>query len=670
MKGRIIAAVAVTASCTTSAPSSTDHASAPEIERVERQSDGLPYFVAGKLGTVVPGFTDARVLDEAMKNIGPMFEVSASDLKATQLDRDEIGMTHVQYAQTKNNLRVVGGDLVVHVDAFGVIRSVNGTARDHAMPDATPSINEDVAAGMALAANAFPSAEVAGIELVYVISTADQQPYLAWEVVVNSGGMTLERTYVDAHAGDIVDRRPEFFTARNRTVYDGHGGTYSPFGGNNTQVGTEASPPTEAIALAAYTNTGLTYDCYKTLFNRDSYDGTGGGLKSLVHVRFQVSATQTTGNNAAWTGGQMVYGDGDGNQFTPLAQALDVTTHELTHGVTAATAKLAYQNEPGALNEGMSDIMAATCEAWHDGAISGDTWLVGEDIFTPTTAGDALRYMNNPTKDASLYPASLGGSRDWYADRYQGQEDNGGVHLNSGIPNLAFYLLVAGGTHPRGKTTFTVPGIGIEKAGAIFQRALTKSYMTSNTSFAAARTATEQAADELYPGTKTAVGFAWAAVGVGAAPSGGTDTQAPTVQITSPQNNGTVAPGFTVDVDAMDNVAVLRVELSVDGAVVGTDTTAPYSFTTDPSLTGSHTIKATAYDAFNHADDSITVTVQAPDTGSNGSDTGSDGSDGGDNGNNMNGDSEDPGCGCSSGSAPEGALVLFALLLPLRRRRR
>jgi Zn-dependent metalloprotease len=417
--------------------------------------------VAGKLGTVTPGFTDARALAEAMKDIGPMFEVSATDLHAMQLDRDEIGMTHVQYAQTKNDLRVVGGDLVVHVDAFGVIRSVNGTARDHAMPDATPSINDDVAAGMALAANAYPSAEVAGSELVYVISTADDKPYLAWEVVVRSGDITLERTYVDAHTGNIVDRRPEFFTARNRTVYDGHGGTYSPFGGNNTQVGTEASPPTEAVALAAYTNTGLTYDCYKTLFNRDSYDGAGGGLKSLVHVKFQISATQTTGNNAAWTGGQMVYGDGDGNQFTPLAAALDVTTHELTHGVTAATAKLAYQNESGALNEGMSDIMAATCEAWHDGAISGDTWLVGEDIFTPNTAGDALRYMNNPTKDASLYPPALGGSRDWYADRYQGQEDSGGVHLNSGIPNLAFYLLVAGGTHPRGKTTFTVPGIGI-----------------------------------------------------------------------------------------------------------------------------------------------------------------------------------------------------------------
>jgi MYXO-CTERM domain-containing protein len=656
MKGRLIAAVAVTASCTTSAPSTTTDDHAPEIERIERQADGLPYFVAGSLGH----------LDEAMPTVAAMFELSMADLQQVEIDRDALGMTHVRYAQTKNGLRVIGGDLVVHADAFGTVRSVNGTARDHAMPDANPSIKDEIATGVALAAVDHPYAEVTGTELVYVISTADQQPYLAWEVVVRTGDITLERTYVDAHTGTIVDRRPEVFTARNRTVFDGHNGTY-PFATNTTQVGTEASPPTEAVALAAYTNTGLTYDCYKTLFNRDSYDGNGGTLKSLVHVSFY-TGNGSTGNNAAWTGGQMVYGDGDGTMMTPLAMALDVTTHELTHGVTAATAKLAYQNESGALNEGMSDIIAATCEAWHDGAVSADTWLVGEDIFTPNTANDALRYMNDPTKDASLYPPALGGSRDFYADRYQGQEDSGGVHLNSGIPNLAFYLLVNGGTHPRGKTTFTVPGIGIEKAAAIFQRALTKSYMTANTNFAGARTATEQAADELYPGTKTAVSFAWAAVGVGSPPAS-TDAQPPTVHITSPENNGTVAPGFTVDVDAQDNVGVLRVELSIDGTVVGTDTTAPYSFTTAPDLTGSHTIKATAYDAFNHADDTVTVTVQAPDDGSDGSDTGSDGSND-DNGNNDDGGAEDPGCGCSSGSAPEGILVLFALMLPLRRRRR
>jgi hypothetical protein len=204
--------------------------------------------------------------------------------------------------------------------------------------------------------------------------------------------------------------------------------------------------------------------------------------------------------------------------MAPLARAYDVTAHELTHAVTSATANLAYQNESGALNEGLSDILAAVCEAWRDGAISADTWLVGEDIFTPAIAGDALRYMDNPTADKDLYPEELGGSRDYYPERYTGTADNGGVHLNSGIPNLAFHLLVAGGTHPRSKTAVTVPGIGMEKAGQIFYRALTQRF-TANTNLAQGRTLTEAAAEDLYPGcTKNAVAMAWAAVGVGAAP--------------------------------------------------------------------------------------------------------------------------------------------------------
>ncbi len=155
----------------------------------------------------------------------------------------------------------------------------------------------------------------------------------------------------------------------------------------------------------------------------------------------------------------MAYGDGDGDLLGPLAYALDVTAHELTHAVTDATADLVYMGESGALNEAMSDIMGAVCEAWASptpSPIPDKTWLVGEDVFTPSVDGDALRYMSNPTLD--------GQSRDYYPERYTGPGDNEGVHLNSGIANLAFYLLVAGGHHPRNKTTLTVPAIGMDKA--------------------------------------------------------------------------------------------------------------------------------------------------------------------------------------------------------------
>lgn len=639
----------------------------PHVDRVARRADGAAYFVAGSLGRIEPSFMDASALAPVLGEVASLFRVAPAELVATKLERDRVGMAHVRYVQQHDGLRVVGGDLVVHVGVDGVVRSVNGTVRDE-LPSSVPAIDADTATGIAMA-DAAPGMTASGAELVYVIATGDDRPYLAWQVDIGHDGVVLDQVFVDAHGAAIVDRHPQVFTARNRIIYDGHNGTY-PFVSNQTQVGTEAQAPTDEVALAAYTNTGLTYDCYQQLYQRDSYDDAGGTLKSLVHVSFY-SPQGSSGNNAAWTGGQMVYGDGDGNMFSPLARSLDVTAHELTHGVTSETANLAYQNESGALNEGMSDIMAAVCESWHDGAVSADTWLVGEDIFTPTTAGDALRYMANPTADAALYPPEFGGSRDFYSERYMGSDDNGGVHLNSGIANLAFYLLSAGGKHPRNKTTFMVPGIGIEKAGAIFQRALTAGYFTMNTNFAQARTATEQVAQELYPGSEVAVGLAWAAVGVGAPPE--VDSTPPTVSIVAPADGATVMPGFTVDVDASDDKGVVRVDLAVDGTVVGSATAAPYTFTTDPALTGSHTLTATAYDVFNEASDSVTVNVQTGCTGDDQCGEGETCNAGTCEPADTSETGEEPGggCGCATDSRPVGAWVwVVAFVLVLRPRRR
>ncbi|MBN1210675.1 MAG: M4 family metallopeptidase, partial [Myxococcaceae bacterium] len=169
-------------------------------------------------------------------------------------------------------------------------------------------------------------------------------------------------------------------------------------------------------------------------------------------------------------------------------------------------------NESGALNEGMSDIFAAYCESWtRSWATDADVWKIGEDIWTPGTSGDALRYMANPTQDGS--------SKDYYPERYTGTSDNGGVHWNSGIANLAFKLLSTGGTHPRSKTTVTVPALGVQKAGAIFYKANTDLF-TASTTFAQAKTYTEQAASTLYgagSAEQAAVTKAWEAVGVGVA---------------------------------------------------------------------------------------------------------------------------------------------------------
>jgi vibriolysin len=206
----------------------------------------------------------------------------------------------------------------------------------------------------------------------------------------------------------------------------------------------------------------------------------------------------------------MVYGDGDNTQSGPLV-VLDVVGHEITHAVTKRSSGLVYSTESGALNEAMSDIFGASIEAFRDGAVSGNTWKIGEECWTPATAGDSLRQMDDP----GLY-----GDFDYYPTRYTGTQDNGGVHWNSGIANLAFALMVKGGTHPRGKTTTVVPAIGatqlegIQKAAAIFYRANTQC-MTAGTTFREARECTEAAANTLYGAAAAAsVSAAWTAVGV------------------------------------------------------------------------------------------------------------------------------------------------------------
>ncbi|WP_445491735.1 M4 family metallopeptidase [Niallia sp. 03133] len=250
----------------------------------------------------------------------------------------------------------------------------------------------------------------------------------------------------------------------------------------------------DAPAVDAHNYAGETYDYYKNTFNRNSYDGLGASLKSTVHYSKNY-------NNAFWNGTQMVYGDGDGYNFIPLSGGLDVVAHELTHAVTSSESDLIYQYESGALNEAISDIFGTVVEYKYQA--SKADYDIGEDIYTPTIAGDALRSMSDPAKY---------GDPDHYSKRYTGTSDNGGVHTNSGIINKAAYLIGAGGTH----YGITVQGIGVDKLGAIFYRANT-TYLTSSATFSQAKAALVQSAADLYGASsleKTTVANAFSAVGV------------------------------------------------------------------------------------------------------------------------------------------------------------
>ncbi|WP_020063065.1 M4 family metallopeptidase [Bacillus sp. 123MFChir2] len=249
----------------------------------------------------------------------------------------------------------------------------------------------------------------------------------------------------------------------------------------------------DAAAVDAHYYAGVTYDYYKKTFSRNSYNDAGAPLKSTVHYGRSY-------NNAFWNGSQMVYGDGDGYTFIPLSGGIDVIGHELTHAVTEYSSNLIYQNESGALNEAISDIFGTLVEYYDN---RNPDWEVGEDIYTPGTAGDALRSMSDPTKY---------GDPDHYSKRYTGTSDNGGVHTNSGIINKAAYLLANGGTH----YGVTVNGIGKDKVGAIYYRANTV-YLTESTTFSQARAALVQATADLYGANSaevTAVKQSYDAVGV------------------------------------------------------------------------------------------------------------------------------------------------------------
>ncbi|WP_245591887.1 M4 family metallopeptidase [Cystobacter fuscus] len=466
-------------------------AALPSAEVVGSHDDGVPFMIKGRLGAA-QGLTAGASLSD----IAAVFRLRASDLVRTRSHRDEQGHTHVRYGQTKNGLPVVGGELILHQDASGLIYAANGSARDGERAPSMPLIASDAARLAALNTTPGHHLETEGEpRLVYVRSSQDDKLKLAYEVVVTGEGATQpirDHVFVNAVSGVVEQRDSDIHTALNRLV--------SSSKTNNPGVRAEGAPPTgDAVLDTTYDNLGETYNCYKTLFNRDSYNNAGAQIKALVHYG-------TNYVNASWNGTQMMFGDGDGVRSLPLGLDKDMTTHEFTHAVTQYESNLVYSRETGGLNESLSDIFASVCESWASGtwSMAADIYKIGEDVWTPGTEGDAVRYMDDPAKD--------GASADYWASGV-GIID---VHYSSGIGNLAYALLSKGGTHPRGKSTKVVTGIGVEKAGRIFYKANTD-YFTTYTLYAQAKTYTEQAARALgYTSAEVAsVSTAWQAVGVG-----------------------------------------------------------------------------------------------------------------------------------------------------------
>jgi Zn-dependent metalloprotease len=306
----------------------------------------------------------------------------------------------------------------------------------------------------------------------------------------------------------LVQHEPQLATAlllpqvgARRTVDDVHNGSQGDLPGK--KVRGEGDPPVADVAVnQAYDGAGTTFDFYQSVFNRDSVDGQGLDLVSSVHF-------ETSYDNAFWDGAQMVYGDGDGQMFKRggFTECLDVMAHELTHGVTQFTAGLRYRVQSGALNESFSDVFGSLVKQHSLGQTADQAdWLIGEGIMGPQLPGPALRSLKSPGTAFQFdnQPAHM----DHYVqlpDDGDPHHDHGGVHVNSGIPNHAFFLAAT-----------ALGGNAWEKAGTIWYTTLT-TRLNENSDFQAAADATVDVSGKLYGAggaEEQAIRAAWEQVGI------------------------------------------------------------------------------------------------------------------------------------------------------------
>ncbi len=550
MKKKVVA-LGLTAGLMMSPVLSADALGAPDLSQKVNFNEkiGAPQFISGKLTQPSSNAPEKIVMDYFnQKQDVFKFKGDASlSFKVVEKKKDKLGYTYLRVQQMYKGTPVYGAVLTAHVNKDGVLTAVSGAPVPNLADKQSLKASKSLSKNDALAAGEKDLVAEIGSEpayeyvpkaktVIYVKGGEAHQAYL-----VNYNFLDPKpgnwNYFIDAASGEILDKVNEIHEAGGKPGGNGITGTDAVGTGtgvlgdskslnttfssstyylqDNTRGGgvftydaknrqrlpgslwadadNKFNASYDGAAVDAHYYAGETYDYYKDVHNRNSYDGNGAALKSTVHY-------SRSYNNAFWNGQQMVYGDGDGSTFVPLSGGLDVVAHELTHAVTDTTADLIYQNESGAINESMSDVFGTLLE-YHTG--NNPDWEIGEDIYTPGVSGDALRSMSDPTKY---------NDPDHYSVRYTGTGDNGGVHINSGIGNKAAYLLSQGGTH----YGVNVAGIGTDKVGDIYYRALTQ-YLTPSSNFSQLRSAVVQSASDLYGSGSSevaSVNAAFDAVGV------------------------------------------------------------------------------------------------------------------------------------------------------------
>lgn len=503
-----------------------------EQKLIEKDKD-VPLFLSGKLSK--DKIKNDKDVKEFLKANKELFKIdSHKELTLLEKETDDLGMTHYKFAQAINGVPIDGAVFTVHTNENNEVIATAGqlysdAADKLAKSQTKASITPEKAVDLAwkeidLTENETNIGqehqdELSNLEntqvkkdlviyhregtytLTYKVQLQFIEPYGAnWQIFVNAkdgsvvdaynavndaattgtgygvlGDSKTLNTYSSGGTYYLYDvTKPmngviETFTAQNRSTYPGARSVDS----NNAWTSSSQRADVDAHFYA-----GKVYDYFLNTHGRNSFDNNGATIRSTVHYGRNY-------NNAFWNGSQMVYGDGDGSVFAPLSGALDVVAHELTHAVTDRSASLEYRNQSGALNESFSDVFGYFLDP--------QDYLMGEDVYTPGQAGDALRSLSNPAQF---------GQPEHMNQYVNTTSDNGGVHTNSGIPNKAAY--------------YTISSIGKTQAEKIYYRALTV-YLTPTSNFSYARAALLQSAADLYGSGSSAynaVKSAWDRVGV------------------------------------------------------------------------------------------------------------------------------------------------------------
>ncbi len=469
------------------------------------------------------------------------------EFKIINETHDDLGLNHIRVQQYHKNVPIYGGEAILHSNKEGVIENLNGRVFPSLDINVSSNISPEDAIELALkdlkkTSIVQKSGLIGGIlalekdKAQLVIMPGISKSTLSYEVSVRPNMLERWVYFIDAKSGEIVDKynhtcsldgvvtasakdlnavtrsikvtqlgntyymidasKPMFNNAKSKLPGDPSGAIWTINAQNSpskevqdnvVQITSGTANNWNSTAVSAHFNASLSYDYYLNKFKRNSLNNNGGTVISIINIADDDGKGL---DQAFWNGAFMGYGNGR-DAFKPLAGALDVAGHEMTHGVIENTAKLEYRNQSGALNESFADVFGSL--------IDRDDWTLGEDVvklaYFPS---GALRSLENPNQggknDNGYQPKNMS----QYANlKDTPEQDNGGVHINSGIPNHAYYKFATGA------------GMNKDKAEAVYYRVLTN-YLTRTSKFTDLRLAVIQATTDLY-GNGTEVNSAKAA---------------------------------------------------------------------------------------------------------------------------------------------------------------